>query len=164
MAHPEVTKMREELKPLFLWKGMMEDIVNYVARCLECHQKKAEHRHPTGLLQPHVIPESKWEIISMDFIFGLPLTERRHDLIFVVVNTLMKSAHFFPMSMTYQGPDIARFFSSEILRLRGIPKRIISNRGSMFTRQFWTSFKRPWEPNLTLVLHITRRLTGRPNE
>jgi hypothetical protein len=36
MAHPGVTKMREDLKPLFFWKGMKEDIVNYVARCLEC--------------------------------------------------------------------------------------------------------------------------------
>jgi hypothetical protein len=36
MAHPRVTKMRENLKPLFFWKGMKADIVNYVARCLEC--------------------------------------------------------------------------------------------------------------------------------
>ena len=36
MAHPGDTKMREDLKPLFLWKGMKEDIAMYVARCLEC--------------------------------------------------------------------------------------------------------------------------------
>jgi hypothetical protein len=36
MAHPGVTKMREDLKPLFFWKGMKADIVNFVARCLEC--------------------------------------------------------------------------------------------------------------------------------
>jgi hypothetical protein len=36
MAHRGVTKMRENLKPLFFWKAMKEDIVNYVARCLEC--------------------------------------------------------------------------------------------------------------------------------
>jgi hypothetical protein len=94
MAHPGVTKMRADLKPLFFWKGMKADTVNLVARCLECQQVKAEHRHPTGLLQPHAIPESKWEVISMDFIVGLPLTTRRHDSIFVVVDTLAKSAHF----------------------------------------------------------------------
>jgi hypothetical protein len=70
-------------------------IVNYVARCLECQQIKVEHRHPIGLIQPHAISESKWEVISMDFITGLPLTVRRHDLIFVVVDTLTKSAHLF---------------------------------------------------------------------
>jgi hypothetical protein len=61
MDHPGVTKMRENLKPLFFWKGMKAYIVNYVARCLECQQLKVEHRHPTRLLQPHVILESKWE-------------------------------------------------------------------------------------------------------
>ena len=35
MAHPRFKKTRENLKPLFFWKGMKADIVNYVARCLE---------------------------------------------------------------------------------------------------------------------------------
>ena len=36
MAHPGVMKMRKDLKPLLFWKEMKEEIVNYVARCLEC--------------------------------------------------------------------------------------------------------------------------------
>jgi hypothetical protein len=141
MAHPRVTKMRVDLKPLFFWKGMKADIVKYVAKCLECQQVKAEHRDPVGLLQPHAIPESKWEVISMDFIIGLPLTTMRHDLIFIVVDTPMKSAHFIPVHTTYQAPDIARVFISENVRMHGVPKRIISDRGSVFTGRFWTSFQ-----------------------
>jgi hypothetical protein len=114
--------MREDLKPLFLWKGMMIDIINYVARCLECQLVKAKHRHPAGLLQPHSIPESKWEVISMDFIVGFPLMARRHDSIFIVVDTLTKSAHFITVCTMYQAPDIARIFISEIVRLHGVPK------------------------------------------
>ena len=72
----------------------------------------------------------------MDFIVGLPLTVRRHDSIFIVVDTLMKSAHFIPVHKMYQAPNIARVFISEIVRLHGVPKRIISDRGSVFTRQF----------------------------
>jgi hypothetical protein len=141
MAHLGVTKMRVDLKPLFFWKGMKADIVNYVARCLECQQVKVEHKHPAILLQPHAILESKWEVISMDFIVGLPLTERRHDSFFVVVDTLTKSAHFSIVCTTYQAPVIAIVFFSEIVRLHGMPKRIISNRGSVFTKQFWTIFQ-----------------------
>jgi hypothetical protein len=136
MAHLGVTKMRADLKPLFFWKGMKANIVNFVARCLECQQVKAEHRHLTGLLQPHAILESKWEVISMDFIVGLPLMARRHDSIFVLVDTLTKSAQFIPMCTTYKAPDIARVFISEIVRLHGMPKKIISDRGSMFTGRF----------------------------
>jgi hypothetical protein len=50
MDNPGVTKMREDLQPLFFWKGMKVNIVNYMARCLECQQMKVEHRHPIGLL------------------------------------------------------------------------------------------------------------------
>jgi hypothetical protein len=141
MAHPGVTKMKANLKPLFFWKGMKEDIVSYVARCLECEQVKVEHRHPTRLLQPHAIPELKWEVISMDFIVGFPLTGRKHDSIFMVVDTLTKSAHFIPVRMMYQALDIARVFVSDIVRLHGVPRRIISNRGSTFIGWFWTSFE-----------------------
>jgi hypothetical protein len=62
---------------------------------------KDEHRHLAGLLQQHTIPESKWEVISMEFIVGFPLTTRRHDSLFVVVETLKKSAHFILVCMTY---------------------------------------------------------------
>ena len=72
----------------------------------------------------------------MDFIVGLPLTARRHDLIFVVVDTLMKSAHFIHVHTTYQAPNLARVFISEIVRLHGVPKRIISDQGSVFIGRF----------------------------
>jgi hypothetical protein len=70
----------------------------------------------------------------MDFIVGFPLKARRHDSIFMVVDTLTKSAHFIHVRTMYQAPNIARFFVKEIVRLHGVPRRIISDRGSMFTR------------------------------
>jgi hypothetical protein len=69
----------------------------------------------------------------MEFIVGLSLTTRRHNSIFMVVDTLTKSAHFIHVHMTYQVPDIDRVFISDIVRLHGVPKWIISNRGSVFT-------------------------------
>ena len=46
----------------------------------------------------------------MEFIVGLSLTARMHDSIFVVVDTLMKSAHFIPVRTIYQAPNIVIFF------------------------------------------------------
>jgi hypothetical protein len=77
----------------------------------------------------------------MDFIVGLPLTTKRQDSIFVVVETLMKSACFIPVCTMHQAPYIARFFVNEIVRLHGVTRRIIYDRGSVFTGQFWTSFQ-----------------------
>jgi hypothetical protein len=46
------------------------------------------------LLQPLPIPENKWEVITMDFITGLPRTNKQHDSIMVVVEKLTKASHF----------------------------------------------------------------------
>ena len=103
----------------------------------------------------------------MDFIVGLSLTARRHDSIFLVVDTLTKSAHFIPVRMTYQAPDIARVFISEIVRLHGVPKKIISNRGSVFTGRFWMSFQEALgtQLNFSMTYHPeTNRQTERTNQ
>ena len=50
---------------------MKTELAEYIARCFEC-QVKTEHNHPAGLLHPLPIPSWKWEIISLDFITGLP--------------------------------------------------------------------------------------------
>ena len=71
---------------------------------------KAEHRHPSGLLQPHEIVEWKWDAISMDFIVGLPMSSHHHDAISVTTDTLTKVAHFSPMRTTYTTQDIAQVF------------------------------------------------------
>nr|GEW21339.1 hypothetical protein [Tanacetum cinerariifolium] len=51
------------------------------ARCLICQQVKIEHQRASGLLQQLDIPVWKWDEISMDFVTGLPQTQRRHDAI-----------------------------------------------------------------------------------
>ena len=61
-------------------------------------------------MQPHEIPKYKWEVMSMEFIVGLPMTSRRHDSIFVVVDMLTKSAHFILVKTTYKEPEIGRVF------------------------------------------------------
>nr|GEW88709.1 retrovirus-related Pol polyprotein from transposon TNT 1-94 [Tanacetum cinerariifolium] len=62
---------------------------------------KIEHQRASGLLQQLDIPVWKWHEISMDFVTGLPQTQRRHDAIWVVVDRLTKSSHFLPIRKDY---------------------------------------------------------------
>ena len=86
----------------YFWRGMKKDMDEYISRCVKCQQVKVEHQHPAGLLQPLPIPEWKWEVISMDFITGFPMTMRQHDSIMVVVDKLTKATHFVPVKSTYK--------------------------------------------------------------
>jgi hypothetical protein len=59
------------------------------------------------LLHPFPILEKKWEVITMDFIIGLPRTNKKHDSIMVVVEKLTKATHFVPMKTTHTTANIA---------------------------------------------------------
>ncbi|XP_071676873.1 uncharacterized protein [Lolium perenne] len=73
---------------------------------------KAEHQRPAGLLQPLKVPEWKWEEVGMDFITGLPKSQRGHDSIWVIVDRLTKVAHFIPVKTTYRVPDKPETFKN----------------------------------------------------
>jgi hypothetical protein len=104
--------MYANMRKLFFWVGMKNNIVHFIAKFLECQQVKADHHHPTGLLQPHVVPISKCEVISMNFVVGFSLTSHRHNAILVIVDKLTKSAHFILVRDTYDITDVTRVFVS----------------------------------------------------
>jgi hypothetical protein len=105
--------------------------------CDVCQRVKAEHQRPAGLLHPLKIPEWKWEEIGMDFIVGLPRTSAGYDSIWVIVDRLTKVAHFIPVKTMYSGAKLAELYMARIVCLHGVPKKIVSDRGSQFTSRYW---------------------------
>ena len=66
------------------------------------------------MLQPLPIPSWKWEVISLDFITGLPRNQNQNDSITVVVDKLSKVAHLIPVKTTYKAANIADIFLKQI--------------------------------------------------
>ena len=97
---------------------------------------KAEHQKLGGLLQEIQIPTWKLEDITMDFVVGLPQTQKQYDSTWVVVDRLTKSALFIPIKSTYPVKDYASIFIDEIVCRHGISLFIISDRGVQFTSRF----------------------------
>ena len=64
----------------------------------------------------------------MDFVIGLPRTQRQHDVIWVIVDRLTKSAHFLPINVEDSLEKLAQLYVDEIVRLHGVPVSIVSNR------------------------------------
>ena len=116
---------------------MKREIAKYVAECDTCQRVKASHLKVAGTLQPLPIPSWKWDDISMDFIVGLPLTWQHHDSIWFVVDRLTKTAHFIPINTSYRAQKYAEIYLERIVCLHGVPKTIISDRGTQFVARFW---------------------------
>jgi hypothetical protein len=148
VGHLGYQKMITTVRSQLFWPGIKTDVVDYIARCMECQKVKAEHRHPTGLLQPLPIPEKKWEVITIDFITKLPRTTRQHDSIMVVVDKLTKVAHFVPVKTTHTTTNIAEVYMREIARLHGIPRIIVSDIDTNFTSNFWRGLFKGFGTNL----------------
>ena len=70
---------------------------------------------------------------------GLPRTQKGNDSIWVIVDRLTKVAHFIPVKTIYRGDKYAQLYVDHILRLHGVPSRIVSDRGPQFTARFWKS-------------------------
>jgi hypothetical protein len=151
---PGGNKMYHDLKATYWWYGMKRDVAEYVALCDTCKRVKAKHQQSAGLLEPLQVPEWKWEEIVIDFIVGLPRTQSGYISIWVIVDLLTKVAYFIPVKTTYSGPQLAELYISMIVYLHGVPKKIVSDRGTQFTSRFWERCMKPWIPNCVLVLLI----------
>ena len=123
---------------------MKGDVTECVSKCLMCQQVKAEHQEPSGLLNPIPIPQWKWDNIAMDFVSGLPLKQKKHDSVWVIIDRLTKSTHFIPVRIDYSMDRLAELYVDEIVRLHGVPLSIVSDQDPRFTSRFWKELQLPW--------------------
>jgi transposase InsO family protein len=73
----------------------------------------------------------------MDFIVRLPRTQSGYDSIWVIVNRLTKMAHFILVKNVYSRLQLVELYMLRIVCLHGVPKKIVSDRGTHLTSRFW---------------------------
>jgi len=135
-GHSGIPVTYRRVKQLFAWPGLKTSVQEFVSSCQICQQAKSERVKNPGLLEPLPIPKSAWQIISMDFIEGLPRSGGK-NCILVVVDKFSKFSHFVPLSHPFTAGVVAKTFMQQVYRLHGMPLSIISDRDRIFTSQLW---------------------------
>jgi len=77
----------------------------------------------------------------MDFVMGLPMSQRGNNSIWVVVNRLRKLAHFIAVRKELDLDSHAKLYVRHIVHLHGVPMTITSDRDSRFTTTFWKNLQ-----------------------
>jgi len=108
-GHSGVPVTYSRMKQLFAWTGMKKFVQQFVQSCLICQQAKPDRSKLPGLLQPLPVPTSAWQVISMDFVEGLPKSSG-YDCIMVVVDLFSKYAHFLPLKHPFIALSVAKLF------------------------------------------------------
>jgi len=99
------------------------------------------------------VPRQFWEVVSLDFVEGLPLSGT-FSVILVVVDKFSKFAHFIPLKHPYSTASVARVFLDNIYKLHGLPVAIISDRDRVFTSKFWQLlFQLAWSDGMSSSVH-----------
>ena len=89
-----------------------------------------------GILQPMPISQRIWEDLALDFVEGLPISGG-HEAILVVVDRLSKRAHFISFRHPFTTQRVAKAFVENVVKLHGLSRSIITDRGSIFMSYFW---------------------------
>ena len=114
---------------------MSRYIGQYISTCDLCLRTKLIRQALVGELHPLWIPDSRWDMLSVDFVMELPLSSG-HDTMMTVVDLVSKWAHFIPMHTTVTVKGAAQLFLHQVWKLHGLPKYVVSNHGPQFVACF----------------------------
>lgn len=130
----EVTYKR--IKTLFAWPRLKQSVKDFVSQCSVCQQAKHERAAYPGLLSPLPIPDGAWQMVTLDFIEGLPRSSNFNSIL-VVVDKFSKYAHFLPLSHPYTAFQVAILYMNNVFKLHGLPTAIVSDHDKIFTSHIW---------------------------
>jgi len=114
---------------------MSRYIGQYVSTCDLYLRTKPIRQAPVGELHPLQIPDSRWDMLSVDFVVELPLSSG-HDMVMTVVDSVSKRAHFIPTHMTVTMEGAARLFLHQVWKLHSLLKYVVSDRRPQFVARF----------------------------
>jgi len=129
-------KTENLIKRMFDWPYLSKEVQKYVKSCDICERVKATNKSPLGGLLPLPVPSGKWTDVTVDMITDLPPSAEGYDAILVFVDRLTKMTHFVPCHKTLDSPGFCQLLMANVCRLHGWPRRLVSDRGSIFLSHF----------------------------
>lgn len=148
-GHPGREGLSSLLARQFFWPGMTSAVRQFARNCDGCKGNKSWRERRSGFLKPLPIPSRIWQEISIDFITDLPRSRGCTNLM-VITDRLSKGVILEPCEDT-RAETVAKIFIRGFYRHHGIPRAIVSDRGTQFVGQLWK--------RICTLLQIARRLS-----
>lgn len=135
VGHSGILGTYQKVRRLLIWPNLKQSVLKYVP-CEVCQMNRHENVATLGLLEPIPILEGAWEVVTMDFVAGLPKSDGK-DVRMVVVNKFTKYCHLNTLTHPFKASDVAKTFPDSIYKLHGLPNKTITDKDLVFTSHFW---------------------------
>ena len=123
-GHPGIANTTASLIKDFWWPTLKHFAAEYVRGCAMCQSTKPNTMRPKPPLMPIVATgvQTPFEIISLDLITDLPISQGYDSILTVVDHGCSKAAIFLPCHKTIDAAGVAALYSVQIFPFYGIPK------------------------------------------
>ena len=112
-------------------------VERYILSCDVCQAAKSRRVDTARVPRPLLVPDTEWHSVFIHWVSGLPPTTRGHDAIMTVVDRFSKRGMFIPCCKDMTADDLIYVFLREVVRLKGCPHQIVSDRDQLFESQAW---------------------------
>ena len=135
-GHLGVKKTYERVKTYFYWHGMKASIEEFVRTCDTCQRASTK---PSENINVHtIIARHPWEVVTIDFLCGFaPATHTKHTSCIVITDKHTRQIHLRSCTLNPTAAETAQMFMEMVVCKHGLPKLIISDRGTQFDSTLW---------------------------
>ena len=144
-GHSGVLRTMALIKRDYVCSHLRHYVERYILSCDVCQAAKSRRVDTATVPRPLPVPDTKWHTVSIDWVSGLPPTTRGHDAIMTVVNGSSKRGMFIPCRKDMTADDLIYVFLREVVRLKGCPRQIVSDRDKLFESQAWKELAQPFK-------------------
>ncbi|XP_051975103.1 arp2/3 complex-activating protein rickA-like [Xyrauchen texanus] len=139
-------KTKDAISKRFYWPGMSIDLDKWVAECVSCQTAKASIKEEVQFTPIHVT--QPFELLGMDLIGKLSLTDSGHQYICVMIDYLTKWPQAYPLQ-SKSAEEVTNCIIKFFYQFEA-PKRVLTDQGREFVNQI--------NKNVSRILGIKRSL------
>ena len=135
-GHLGVKKTHARLSEQFVWEGMRKDVEEFVRTCDPCQRASDK---PSGDANIHtILARHPWEVVTIDFMCGFtPARQTKHTSVVVITDKFSRQIHLRSCPLNPSAQETVQYFLEMVVARHGLPRLIISDRGSQFESLLW---------------------------
>lgn len=132
-GHIGTKRMYNNIKRTYTWPGLLEDVKEYIDKCLQCKKCKIQ-RHIIAPMNITTTSNEAFEKVYLDLVGPLPIDDENNRYILTIQCELTKFIEAYPLK-TKETNEVAKKFVDEFILRYGVPKIVATDQGKEFVSE-----------------------------